>query len=144
MHTRVPANLFRVRERKQRSRWSSSFQDFDGDNQVSLNDLIETVWRLAGTDEPGSNRLRGERNANGRCAFLLCVLDASTKDGIDKRLILFFFTESREAAFCCNKFPVAVAGSAVESRWIEKNCLLRGEINSVKLHSLSSKLGIVF
>ncbi|XP_011687184.1 PREDICTED: calcium and integrin-binding protein 1-like [Wasmannia auropunctata] len=31
--------------------------DFDGDNQVSLDDLIETVRRLAGTDEHGQARI---------------------------------------------------------------------------------------
>lgn len=33
------------------------FSDFDGDNQISLNDLIETVQRLTGTNERGQARI---------------------------------------------------------------------------------------
>ncbi|XP_039309972.1 LOW QUALITY PROTEIN: neuronal calcium sensor 1-like [Solenopsis invicta] len=77
-----------------RAIWAFEIFDFDGDNQVSLDDLIETVrrlWRVRNEQartSPNRSATRRGRSANGQCAFLLCVLDATTKDGIGKRLIL--------------------------------------------------------
>lgn len=55
----------------------SLFLDFDGDNQLSLDDLIETIQRLTGSDERARiDRQRAENVARMiGCAFLLCVLD---------------------------------------------------------------------
>ncbi|EFN86280.1 calcium and integrin-binding protein 1 [Harpegnathos saltator] len=40
-----------------RAAWAFEIFDFDGDNEISLNDLIETVQRLTGTDERGQDRI---------------------------------------------------------------------------------------
>ncbi|XP_011639176.1 calcium and integrin-binding protein 1-like [Pogonomyrmex barbatus] len=47
-----------------RAAWAFEIFDFDGDNQVSLDDLIETVRRLAGSDERGQARIDRQRAEN--------------------------------------------------------------------------------
>ncbi|EZA57860.1 Calcium and integrin-binding protein [Ooceraea biroi] len=44
-----------------RAAWAFEIFDFDGDNQVSLDDLIETVQRLTGMDERGQVRIDRQR-----------------------------------------------------------------------------------
>lgn len=111
--------------------WLSLFLDFDSDYQVSLDDLIETIQRLAGSDERGQIRIDRQRAENiARMVGVHSCCAFSTKDGIGKRLILL-----PKAAFCCNKFPVVVVDFAAESRWIERNYLSWSEINSAKLYS---------
>ncbi|KAH0956445.1 hypothetical protein HN011_000481 [Eciton burchellii] len=44
-----------------RMAWAFEIFDFDGDDQLSLNDLLETVQRLTGTDERGQFRIDSQR-----------------------------------------------------------------------------------
>ncbi|XP_072749781.1 calcium and integrin-binding protein 1 isoform X2 [Anoplolepis gracilipes] len=61
-----------------RATWAFAIFDFDSNNQVSLNDLIEVVQRLAGSDEHGQVRIDRQRAENvarmvgvhSCCAFL--------------------------------------------------------------------------
>ncbi|GAB1862948.1 CIB1 protein [Camponotus japonicus] len=86
--------------------------DFDGDYQVSLDNLIKAVQRQAGSDERGQIRIDRQRAENiARMVGVHSCCAFSTKDGIGERLILL-----PKAAFCCNKFPVVVVDFAAESR----------------------------
>ncbi|XP_011065188.1 PREDICTED: LOW QUALITY PROTEIN: calcium and integrin-binding protein 1-like [Acromyrmex echinatior] len=80
-----------------RAAWAFEIFDFDGDNQVSLDDLIEMVRRLAGTDERGQNRIDRQQ-----------AEDVARMEAINP------FAKSRKAAFYRNKFPIAVTDSAAE------------------------------
>ncbi|CAL1674118.1 unnamed protein product [Lasius platythorax] len=46
-----------------RAAWAFEIFDFDGDNQVSLDDLIEAIQRLTGSDEVRIDRQRAENVA---------------------------------------------------------------------------------
>ncbi|KAG5314108.1 CIB1 protein, partial [Acromyrmex insinuator] len=81
-----------------RAAWAFEIFDFDGDNQVSLDDLIEMVRRLAGTDERGQNRIDRQQ---------------AEDEAINP------FAKSRKAAFYRNKFPIAVTDSAAEIQLLQ-------------------------
>lgn len=87
----------------------SSFPDFDDDNEISLDDLIETVQRLTGTDECGRARIDLQRAKDVarmvRVHSCRVSSNAATKDGIAKRLILL---PKSEAVFYCSEFPVLI------------------------------------
>ncbi|KYN18466.1 PREDICTED: calcium and integrin-binding protein 1-like [Trachymyrmex cornetzi] len=62
--------------RSVRAAWAFEIFDFDGDNQVSLDDLIETVRRLAGTDERGQDRI-DRQQAEDVARMMLQEIDLS-------------------------------------------------------------------
>ncbi|KYM83360.1 Calcium and integrin-binding protein 1, partial [Atta colombica] len=67
--------------RSVRAAWAFEIFNFDGDNQVSLDDLIEMVRRLAGTDEHGQDRI-DRQQAKDVARMMLQEIDLSNAGNI--------------------------------------------------------------
>jgi len=127
--------------------WSHlSFPDFDGDDQLSLNDLLETVQRLTGTDERGQFRIDSQRGKDVarmvRVHSSLRVYKGRNREAINP------FAEIR------GRFPLQqISGPWSElsvhgrkwTNWKGTVPSVRGGINFARLlHSQSSKPGNCF
>ncbi|XP_032680212.1 calcium and integrin-binding protein 1-like [Odontomachus brunneus] len=65
-----------------RATWAFEIFDFDGDNEISLNDLIEIVRRLTSTDERGQDRI-DPQHAQNIARMILREMDLSGTGSIE-------------------------------------------------------------
>ncbi|XP_012538028.1 calcium and integrin-binding protein 1 isoform X2 [Monomorium pharaonis] len=80
-----------------RAAWAFEIFDFDGDNRVSLDDLIETVRRLAGTDGHGQARIDRQR-AEDVARMILQEMNLSVTSNITPQEFIYVLSKMPDFA----------------------------------------------